>query len=66
MIKILSALPFVLVSLAAYAVDAEPPAESSGMIGTIIFLLLFVGGCAAFGWMIWKNEKKSKQNPGQQ
>ena len=65
MIKILSALPLVFVSLAAYAVDAEAPAESAGMIGTIV-LLLFVGGCAAFAWMIWKNEKKSKQNPGQQ
>jgi hypothetical protein len=64
-IKILSALPFIFVSLAAYAVDAEPPAESS-MVGTIIFLALFVGGCAAFGWMIWKNEKKSKQKAGQQ
>ena len=66
MIKILSAFPFVLASLAAYAVDAEPPVESSGMVGTIIFLLLFVGGCAAFGWMIWRNEKKSKQKAGQQ
>ena len=66
MIKILSALPLVFVSLAAYAVDAEAPAESSGMIGTIIFLVLFVGGCAAFAWMIWKNEKKTKRNPGQQ
>ena len=66
MIKILSALPSVLASLAVYAVDAEPPVESSGMVGTILFLLLFVGGCAAFAWMIWKNEKKSKQKAGQQ
>lgn len=61
--RILSALP-LLFPLVALAVDAaEPPAESN-MVATIIFLLLFVGGCAAFAWMIWRNEKKSKQNPG--
>ena len=65
MSRVLAALPLLVISLAAYAVDAEPPAESS-MIGTIVFILLFVGGCAAFGWMIWKNEKKSKQKAGQQ
>lgn len=62
--KILCALPLVLLPLAALAVEAEPPVESS-MIGTIVFVLLFVGGCAAFAWMIWKNEKKSKPNAGQ-
>jgi Ca2+/Na+ antiporter len=65
MSRILAALPLLVISLAAYAVEAEPPAESS-MVGTIVFLLLFVGGCAAFAWMIWKNEKKSKQKAGQQ
>lgn len=65
MSRVLAALPLLVISLAAYAVDAEPPAESS-MIGTIVFILLFVGGCAAFGWMVWKNEKKSKQKAGQQ
>jgi hypothetical protein len=65
MSRILAALPLVLLSLAAYAVEAEPPVESN-MVGTIIFIVLFVGGCAAFAWMIWKNEKKSKQKAGQQ
>ena len=65
MSRVLAALPLLVISLAAYAVEAEPPAESS-MIGTIVFILLFVGGCAAFAWMIWKNEKKSKQKAGQQ
>ena len=66
MSRILAALPLVLVSLAAYAdVAPEPPAEEN-MVGTIIFLVLFVGGCAAFAWMIWRNEKKPKQKAGQQ
>jgi hypothetical protein len=64
--RILAALPLVLLPLAALAIDAaEPPAESN-MVGTIVFLLLFVGGCAAFAWMIWRNEKKPKQKAGQQ
>jgi len=62
--RILAALPPFLLPLAAHAVDAEPPVESS-MVGTIVFVLLFVGGCAAFAWMIWRNEKKPKQTPGQ-
>ena len=64
MSRILAALPLVLISLAAYAVEAEPPAESN-MLGTLVFIVLFVGACAAVGWMIWKNEKKPKQTPGQ-
>jgi len=36
------------------------------MLGTLVFIALFVGGCVAFGWMIWKNEKKSKGKAGQQ
>ena len=63
--RFLASLPLVLLPLAALAVEAEPPAESS-MVGTVVFLLLFVGGCAAFAWMIWKNERKSKQKAGQQ
>jgi hypothetical protein len=65
MSRILAALPLVLVSLAAYAVEAEPPAESN-LLGTLVFLALFVGSCVAVGWLIWKNEKKSKGKAGQQ
>ena len=60
MTNVLAALPFVFLSLAAYAVEAEPPAESN-LIGTVIFVVVFVGACAAVRWMIWKNEKKSKR-----
>jgi hypothetical protein len=56
----LAALPLVFLSLAAYAVEAEPPAESN-LIGTVIFVAVFVGACAAVTWMIWKNDKKSKR-----
>jgi hypothetical protein len=59
--RILSTLPLLAVSLAAYAVDAAEPPTESNVIGTVVFILLFVGGIAAFGWMVWRNEKKSKQ-----
>jgi hypothetical protein len=65
MSRILAALPLVLVSLAALAIEAEPPVESN-LVGTIVSIVLFVGGCVGFAWMIWKNEKKSKQKAGQQ
>ena len=66
MSRILAALPLVLVSLAAYAdVAPEPPVESN-LLGTLVFLALFVGACVAVGWLIWRNEKKSKQKVGQQ
>ncbi|HTO48523.1 MAG TPA: hypothetical protein VML91_12870 [Burkholderiales bacterium] len=60
MTRVLAALPLFVISLAAYAdVAPEPPAESN-MIGTIIFVLLFVGACVAVAWLIWRNEKKPK------
>ena len=65
MSRILAALPLVLISLAAYAVEAEPPVESN-LLGTLVFLALFLGSCVAVGWLIWRNEKKSKQKVGQQ
>jgi len=37
----------------------EPVIESSP-IATIAFLVLFVGFCAGFAWMVWR--KKDKKN----
>jgi hypothetical protein len=65
MSRILAALPLVLFSLAALAIEAEPPVESN-LLGTLVFLALFLGSCVAVGWLIWRNEKKSKQKVGQQ
>jgi len=60
MTRTLAALPLILISLAAYAdVAPEPPAESN-VLGTVIFLVLFVGACVAVAYLIWKNEKKPK------
>jgi heme/copper-type cytochrome/quinol oxidase subunit 2 len=47
-------------SFAALAeTPAEPPIESN-LVGTIIFLVIFVGVCVVFMWMIWR-KKGDKQ-----
>lgn len=63
MLKSLStALALLVLPLAALAVDAAEPPVESRPIGILVFVVLFVGGIAVFGWMIWRNEKKkSKQ-----
>ena len=60
MIRTLAALPLFLISLAAYADVAPKQPVESNMIGTVIFLVLFVGACIAVAYLIWKNEKKPK------
>ncbi|MBI2959589.1 MAG: hypothetical protein HYY28_04690 [Betaproteobacteria bacterium] len=65
MARILSGLLLLLslcYAFAAQAVD-NPPAESSGSMGTIIFGILFFGFCIGFVWLVWRNEKKQKQDP---
>ena len=45
----------------AHAQAPEPAAEPN-MLGTAIFLVLFVGFCAGFVWMVWrKKEDKPKE-----
>ncbi len=46
--------------LPAHAQTPEPPVESN-TVGTIIFLVLFVGFCAGFVWMVWRNKDKGKK-----
>jgi hypothetical protein len=62
--RILSGLPLVLALAAAHAdlpKAAEPPADASNLVGTIIFIILFAGACAAFAWFLWRNEQKAKR-----
>jgi hypothetical protein len=50
--------------LSAFALNEpppEPPLESNP-VGTIIFVVLFVGFCAGFAWMVWRNKGK-KEDP---
>jgi len=47
----------------AYAQATEPPLESHPL-GTIVFVVLFVGFCVGFAWMVWRNrDKKEGKKP---
>jgi len=42
---------------------SEPPIESNP-VGTLVFVVLFVGFCVVFAWMVWRNKgKKEDQKP---
>jgi membrane protein DedA with SNARE-associated domain len=59
--RILSGLPLFLALSAVQAqVAKDPPADESNLVGTIIFIILFVACCAGFAWFVWKNEQKAK------
>ena len=55
----LLALP--LSALAQNSAPAEPPLESNP-VGTWIFVVLFVGFCVVFAWMVWRNKDKEKKD----
>ena len=63
MTRILSAVLLLLQFCSAYAVTEPPPAEGADAVGTIVFAVLFFGFCFGFIWMVWKNDKKPKQEP---
>ena len=59
-------LPFVLVLRSAHAEIAgtNPPADETNVLGTIVFIALFLAFCGGFFWLVWKNEQKAKQKKG--
>ncbi len=47
-------------SASAHA-QAPGPAVEPNTLATAIFLVLFVGFCAGFAWMVWRNKDKKKE-----
>jgi hypothetical protein len=41
--------------------QAPEPAIEPNTLATAIFLVLFVGFCAGFVWMVWRNKDKDKK-----
>jgi membrane protein DedA with SNARE-associated domain len=59
----LLALPMAALAQTAGQAAPEPPVEAHP-IGTIVFVVLFVGFCVVFVWMVWRNKgKKEDQKP---
>ena len=51
-----------LLPLTAAAIDAQPePPVEAHPIGTLIFVVLFVGFCVVFAWMVWKKKEDKKE-----
>jgi hypothetical protein len=59
-------LPFLLALRSAHAEIAKtnPPSDETNLLGTAVFIALFVGACAVFFWYVWRNEQKAKQKKG--
>ena len=47
--------------LASARAQAPEPAVEPNTLATAIFLVLFVGFCAVFAWMVWRNKDKKKE-----
>jgi len=47
--------------LASAHAQAPEPAVEPNTLATAIFLVLFVGFCAGFAWMVWRNKDKKKE-----
>ena len=62
MLRLLASIPFLLTTFAvtAQSQSTEAPIEAVGMIWVWGFVVLFVGCCVGFGWMVWRNEKRAK------
>ena len=58
--RILAALIAWFPLASAQAQAPEPPLESNPA-GTIVFVVLFVGFCVVFAWMVWRNKDKDKK-----
>ncbi|TMH49351.1 MAG: hypothetical protein E6H50_08865 [Betaproteobacteria bacterium] len=57
---------FLAVSIASFLsasahAQAPEPAVEPNTLATAIFLVLFVGFCAGFVWMVWRNKDKKKE-----
>jgi hypothetical protein len=67
MTRLLLALPplfLLLCSAHAEIAKTNPPADEPNLLGTAVFIALFVGACAVFFWYVWRNEQKAKQKKG--
>jgi len=59
--RFLPGLIALLPAVSAFAdAPAEPPLEPHPM-ATIVFIVLFVGFCVVFAWMVWRKKADKKE-----
>ena len=51
----------VFFMFASARAQAPEPAVEPNTLATAIFLVLFVGFCVGFAWMVWRNKDKDKK-----
>ena len=61
MAKALFSLFPLLIAASAYAETAEAPAEKASPIVVVVFLVLFVGGCAGYFVYMWWEQRKTRR-----
>ena len=59
--RLLAALIAAPLLASAQSQAPEPPLEPHP-IGTIVFIVLFIGFCVVFAWMVWRNRDKDKKD----
>ena len=55
--RISTALVLMLVSAAAFAVDAEPAGDKASVLQVVLFLVGAIGISGISCWMIWRRDK---------
>jgi len=60
--RLLAGLYALPLSVLAQSQTAPEPQIEPHPIGTLVFVVLFVGFCAVFAWMVWRNKGK-KEDP---
>jgi hypothetical protein len=50
-----------LLFASAHAQAPEPAAEPN-TLATVVFLVLFVGFCVGFAWMVWRKKDKKTED----
>lgn len=67
MLKTIYGFLISLVSCLAYAEErsaADAPAPTVDPIFVVLFGVVFFGGIAYFGWLVWRNEQRRKSEEG--
>ena len=54
-------MPLAALAQTAGQAAPEPPVEAHP-IGTIVFVVLFVGFCVVFGWMVYRKKEDKKED----